>query len=140
MQSAWDLTIVICLEIFLINLCYLQAATTELETQLNEAKTRLAAQETETQKAESKFQFSVSESKKLKTSFTADKEAWAKEKTALIQCAEKAEAALEEVTTELTGLKNRVSHMVSAIFGKSCCYLSRVSICRHIVSRHLTYL
>ena len=73
----------------------MQAATTELETQLNEAKTRLAAQETKTKKVESKFQFSVSKAKKLKTSFTTDKEAWAKEKTVMIQCAEKAEVALE---------------------------------------------
>ena len=83
-----------------MNLCCMQAATTELETQLSEAMTQLEAQETETKKAESKFQFSVSEAEKLNTGFTADKEAWAKEKTALIQCAEKAEAALEEVTTE----------------------------------------
>ena len=91
------------------NLCCIQGATTELGTQLNGAKTRLAAQQTETKKAESKFQFSVSEAEKLKISFTADKEAWAKEKTALIQHAEKVEVALEEVTTELSGLKNRVS-------------------------------
>ena len=49
---------------------------------------------------------------------TAKKKTWAEEKTLLTQRAEKAEAALEEVTTELTGLKNRVSQMVSAIFGK----------------------
>ena len=39
--------------------------------------------------------------------------------TLLIQHAETAEVALREVTTELTGLKNRVSQMVSAIFGES---------------------
>ena len=107
---------------------------------MSEAKTRLAAQETETKKAESKFQFSVSEAEKLKTIFTADKEAWAKEKTALIQRAEKAEATLEGVTTELTGLKNRVSQMVSAIFGKSPCYSSKVRICCQNVSCHLNNL
>ena len=58
----------------------------------------------------------------------------------MIQHAEKVEAVLEEVTTELTGLKNRVSQMVSAIFGESPCYLSKVSICRHNVRRHLTNL
>ena len=105
---------------------------------MNDAKTRLAARETETRKAESKFQFSVSESKKLKTSFTADKKAWAEEKTALIQHAEKAEAALHDATTELTGLKHHVSQMVSAIFGKSPSYSSKVNICRHNVSCHLT--
>ena len=54
----------------------------------------------------------------LKTSFTAKKKTWAEEKTLLTQRAEKAEAALEEVTTELTSLKDRVSQMVSAFFGK----------------------
>ena len=116
----------------------MQAATTELETQLSEAKTRLVAQETETKKAEFKFQLSVSEAEKLKTSFTAEKEAWANEKTALTRRAERAEEALEEVTAELTGLKNCVSQMVSAIFSKSPCYLSKVSICHHNISRHLT--
>ena len=105
---------------------------------MSEAKTRLAAQENETKKAESKFQLSVSEAEKLKTSFTAEKEAWANEKTALTQHAEKAEAALEEVTTELTGLKNRLSQMVSAIFGKSPCYLPKVSIYHHNISHNLT--
>ena len=54
----------------------------------------------------------------MKTSLTAKKKAWAEEKTLLTQRAEKAEAALEEVTMELIGLKNWVSQMVSAIFGK----------------------
>ena len=116
----------------------MQAATTKLEAQLSEAKIRLAAQEIETKKAESKFQLSVCEVEKLKTSFTAEKEAWANEKTALMQRAEKAEAALEEVTAELTGLKNHVSQMISAIFSKSPCYLLKVSICHHNISRHLT--
>ncbi|XP_044396737.1 uncharacterized protein [Triticum aestivum] len=93
------------------------AATAELESQLNDAKTRLATQETETRKAESKFQFSVAESEKLKTGYEAEKKTWADEKTALTQRAEKAEATLQEVTTELSGLKNRVNQMVSAIFG-----------------------
>ncbi|XP_073360479.1 uncharacterized protein [Aegilops tauschii subsp. strangulata] len=94
-----------------------EAGTAELESQLNDAKTRLATQETETRKADSKFQFSLAESEKLKTSFEAEKKTWVEEKTALIQRAEKAEAALEEVTTELTGLERHVSQMVSAIFG-----------------------
>ena len=72
----------------------------------------------EIKSANSKLQLSLSETKKLKTSLIAKNKSWAEEKTLLIQRAEKAEAALEEVTTELTGLKNRVSQMVSAIFGK----------------------
>ena len=50
-----------------------------------------------------------------------EKKAWADEKIALINRAEKAEAALEEATVELSGLKRHVSQMVSAIFGKSPC-------------------
>ena len=116
----------------------MEAATAELESQLSKAKSRLVAQETETKKPKSKFQLSVSEAEKLKTSFTAEKEAWANEKIALTQWAEKAEVALEEVTTELTGLKNRVSQMVSTVFGKSPCCLLKVNICHHNMSHHLT--
>ena len=66
--------------------------------------------------ADSKLQVSLSETEKLKVGFTTEKKNWAEEKTLLTH--EKAETALEEVTTELTSLKNRVSQMVSAIFGK----------------------
>ena len=99
----------------------LQNALAELSLQLTDAKTRLADQETEIKNADSKLQLSLSEAEKLKTSFDADKNSWADEKTLLIQRAETAEAALKEVTMELTGLKNRVSQMVSAIFGESFC-------------------
>ena len=96
-----------------------QDATADLQSQLSDAKARLKNQESETRKDESKFQFSVAEMEKLKTSVEVERTAWAKEKIALIQWVEKAEAALQEVTTELTGLKRHVSQMVSAIFGKS---------------------
>ena len=78
----------------------------------------MADQEAEIKSADSKLQLSLAETAKLKTSLTAKKKSWAEEKTLLTQRAEKAEAALEEVTMELTGLKNRVSQMVSTIFGK----------------------
>ena len=100
---------------------FVQDATAELQSQLADAKTRLENQESETRKADSKFQFSVAETEKLKTGFEAERNAWAEEKTALTQRAKKAEASLQEVTTELTGLKHHVSQMVSAIFGESPC-------------------
>ena len=50
--------------------------------------------------------------------FEVEKKAWAEEKIALTHRDEKAEAALEEVTTELSDLRRHVSQMVSAIFGK----------------------
>ena len=76
---------------------------------MSETKIQLSTQETETKKTESKLQLSVFEAEKLKTSFSAEKKTWADEKTALTQRAETAEAALKEITAELTGLKYRVS-------------------------------
>ena len=96
----------------------LQNALSELGSQLTDAKTRLADQEAEIKSVDPKLQLSLAEMEKLKTSLTAKKKSWAEEKTLLTQRAEKAESALEEVTTEFTGLKNRLSQMVSAIFGK----------------------
>ena len=87
-------------------------------SQLTDIKTRLTDQEAEIEYADSKLQLSLAETEKLKTSLIAKEKSWAEEKMLLIQHAKIAEAALEEVTTELTGLKNRVSQMVSAIFGK----------------------
>ena len=84
-------------------------------------KNRLETQELEIEKANTKFKFSVFEQEKLKKEFEVEKKAWVNEKTSLINRAEKAEAALEEVTGELAGLKHHVSQMVSAIFGKSPC-------------------
>ena len=94
-----------------------QSATAQLQSQLADAKNRLENQEAKTRKADSKFQFSVTEMEKLKAGFKTERNTWAEEKTALTQRAEKAEAALQELTTELTGLKCRASQMVSAIFG-----------------------
>ena len=104
-----------------------QDTTAQLQSQLADVKTRLELQESETRKADSKFKFSVDETEKLKTSFDAERTAWAEEKTAFIQRAEKVEASLQEMTAELTGLKHHISQMVSAIFGKyHCQYHNRV--------------
>ena len=118
----------------------MQAATAELESQLNDVKTRLGAQENETRKAESKFHFSGSGSEKLKSSFSKGKKGWGEEKTTLIQRAEKAEAALQEATAELVGLKHHVNQMVSAIFGESPYYSSIMSTYHSNINRHLTDL
>ena len=66
---------------------------------------------------------------KLNTSFDVEKKSLADEKTLLIQHAETTEAALKEITTELTGLKNRVSQMVSTIFDDSLYYLLKIYFC-----------
>ena len=69
---------------------YVQATTAQLQSQFTDVKTRLEHQESETQKADSKFKFSLDETEKLKVSFDAERTAWAEEKTALTQRAEKA--------------------------------------------------
>ena len=107
---------------------YEQTTTAQFQSELSELKNRLELQETETRRANSKFEFSVSESEKLKACFETEKNAWAEEKIALTQRAKKAEAALEEVTTELSGLKRHVSQIVSAVFGKSPCNCQMFSI------------
>ena len=117
----------------LLDFILAQATTSQLESEVTNLKSRLEFQESELEKANSKFEFSVSEQEKLKKDFEAEKKAWADEKTALISRAEKAEAALEEVTGELSGLKRHISQMVAAIFGKSPCH------CVHILSRAREY-
>ena len=100
------------------NPAFVQATINQFESEISDLKNRLGAQEIEIQKANSKFEFSVSEQEKLKKGFEAEKKAWADEKAALINRAEKAETALAETTAELSSLKCHVSQMTSAIFGK----------------------
>ena len=116
----------------------LQNALSELNSQLTDVKTRLASQEAEIKSANSKLQISLSETENLKTSFAAKKKTWAEEKTLLTQRAEKAEAALEEVSTELNGLKGRVSQMVAAIFGKPSVFNLVYFLLIRNISRQLT--
>ena len=54
----------------------------------------------------------------LKNTFSADKDSWETEKAALLKRAEEAEAALKPVTDELSGLKQQITNMSLAIFGK----------------------
>ena len=95
-----------------------QNALSELNSQLTDAKTRLASQESEIKSSTSKLQISLSETEKLKTDFAVKEKTWADEKILLTRRAETAETALKEISTELNGLKGRVSQMVAAIFCK----------------------
>lgn len=115
----------------------LQNALSELNLQLTYAKTRLASQEAEIKSANSKLQISLSETENLRTSFAAKKKIWEEEKTLLTQRAEKAETTLKEISTELNGLKGRVSQIVASIFGKPpdfnfVCFLLIRSISRQL--------
>ena len=105
---------------------FVQATTSQLESEVSDLKNRLEAQETETQRANSKFEFSVSEQEKLQADFEVERKTWADEKKALTQRAVNSEAALEKVTNELSGLNRPVTQMVTAIFGKSPCKLEKL--------------
>ena len=96
----------------------LQNALSKLNSQLTDAKTRLASQEREIKSANSKLQISLCATENLKTNFAAKEKTWEKEKLLLTQRVETAETALKEISTELNGLKGRVSQMVAAIFGE----------------------
>ena len=93
-------------------------ALSELNSQLTDAKTRLASQESEIKSSTSKLQMSLSETETFKTSFAAKEKTWENEKTLLTRRAETAETALKEISTKLNNLKGQVSQMVAAIFGK----------------------
>jgi len=95
-----------------------QNALSELNSQLTDAKTRLASQESEIKSSTSKLQISLSAMENLKTSFAAKEKTWENEKTLLTRRAETTEIALKEISIELNGLKGRVSQMVATIFGK----------------------
>ena len=56
----------------------------------------------------------------------------------LTQHAERAEAALEEVSIELNGLKGRLSQMVAAIFGKPSIFNLMYFLLIRNISRQLT--
>ena len=95
-----------------------QNALSELNSQLSDAKTRLASQESEIKSSTSKLQMSLSATENLKTSFASKEKVWENEKALLTRRAETAKTAPKEISTELNGLKGRVSQMVAAIFGK----------------------
>ena len=95
-----------------------QNALSELNSQLTDAKTRLASQELEIKSSTSKLKMSLFGTETLKTSFAAKEKTWENEKTLLTRRVETAEIALKEISTKLNNLKGRVSQMVAAIFGK----------------------
>ena len=107
-----------------------QNALPELNSQLTDAKTRLASQESEIKSSTSKLQISLSKTENLKASLASKEKTWEDEKTLLTRRAETAETTLKEISTELHGLKGRVSQMVAAIFGKLPCFDLSCILCQ----------
>jgi chromosome segregation ATPase len=95
-----------------------QAELTEKDSQINDLRVNIKTQQSETSKAKSELKSALENVEQLKQSFNADKAGWETEKAALVKRAEDAEAALKPVTDELSGLKQQINSMSSAIFGK----------------------
>ena len=89
------------------------------ESQLGDLKKNIELQQAETAKAESKLKTSLEDIEKLKANFDAERSTWETDKVALLKRAEEAEKQLKPVTDELAGLKQHISQMTAAIFGKS---------------------
>ena len=95
-----------------------QAELSEKDSQLNDLKANIKTQQSETSKAQSELRISLENIDQLKQTFSADKDSWETEKTALLKRVEEAEAALKPVTDELSGLRQQITNMSLAIFGK----------------------
>ena len=95
-----------------------QAELSEKDSQLNDLKANIKTQQSETSKAKSELKTALENIEQLKENFNTDKNCWETEKATLLKRAEDAEAALKLVTDELSGLKQQINNMSSAIFGK----------------------
>ena len=95
-----------------------QAKLTKKDAHLNDLMANVKTQQSETSKAKSELKTSLENIEQLKQNFKTDKNGWETEKAALLKRAEDVEAALKPVTGELSGIKQQINNMSSAIFGK----------------------
>ena len=102
----------------LIN-CLLQADLTKEESQIADLQENIKSQQAETSKAKEELAGALTAMEQLKDGFKGERAKWETEKATLLKRAEDAEAALNPVTEELTVLKQQITAMTSAIFGKN---------------------
>ena len=95
-----------------------QAELNEKENQVKDLSANIQTQQCETSKAKSELKTALENIEQLKQSSGTDRTGWETEKAALLKRAEDAEGALKPVTDELSGLKQQINNMSSAIFGK----------------------
>ena len=97
---------------------------------LKTAESERAAQQVARAAADDKWRVAIAELEKVRAEFTAYQKMAESEKTLLTKRADDADSRLETVSDELQTLKNHISRMTSAIFGK---YLSfPVSCWKHL--------
>ena len=89
-----------------------------MQEALRAAESERAAQQVARAEADDKWRVAVSELEKVRAEFTAYQKTAESEKTVLTKCADDAESRLKTMSDELQTLKNHISRMTSAIFGK----------------------
>ena len=89
------------------------------ESQTADLQEIIKLQQEETSKDKEELKGTLATMEKLKEDFKTDRTNWETKRVVLLKRAEDAEAALNPVTEELTGLKRQINAMTSAIFGKN---------------------
>jgi chromosome segregation ATPase len=126
LQCAWDLNNLVEYElnhlstylntITVCNPC--QEAVSLGESNITDLKKSLETQQSERAKAELSLKSPLENIEKIKANFDVERATWETEKATLLKREEDAEAQLKPVTEELSGLKQHISQMTAAIFGK----------------------
>ena len=127
----------------------LQADLNRLASEAAELRNNLAFHETASAKAKEELVLALTNTEKLKNFFEAERSTWEVQRAALEKRAKDAEAALKPVTQELSGLKQQIELMTSAIFGEypslyvfhPCNLLCRSGLTRQMyIGRRITHL
>ena len=96
----------------------MQADLSKKESQIADLQENIKSQPSDTSKAKEELPSSLIAMEKLKENFKKEQADWDIEKATLQKRAEDAEAALNPVVEELTGLKWQINAMTTAVFGK----------------------
>ena len=97
--------------------CLLQADLSKKESQIADLQENIKSQQAETSKAKDELTSALTAMEQLKESFKSERAGWDTKKATLLKWAEDAEAALNPVAEELTGLKRQINAMTTAVFG-----------------------
>ena len=97
---------------------YFKNAETVLQEALKAAESDRAAQQVARAEADNKWRVAVTELEKVQAELAAYQKTAEAEKAVLTKRADNAENRLKTVSDELQTLKNHISIMTSAIFGK----------------------
>ena len=96
----------------------MHAEISKKESQITDLQENIKSQQAETSKAKDELTSALAVMEKLKESFKNERAGWDTERTTLLKRVEDAEAALNPVAEELTGLKQQINAMTAAVFGK----------------------